>query len=501
MRGASVRIVLAFLLSLLVSAPAWAAPEKRVALVIGNNGYRYAPQLRNSVADARAMRQQLQATGFEVIYREDVDRHGLNDAIDAFVAKLSPQAVAVLFYSGHGIQLGSANFLIPVDLKAEKEGDVANDGVELTRLLDRVGQAQPRFSLAIVDACRDNPFQQVSRAFANQRGLAPPLDTAAGVMVVYSAGASQKALDRLSDADPDPNGLFTREFLKVMRQPGLTVQEAVTRVKTRVMEQAKSVGYTQTPAIYDQSVGTFYFVPPRDGSPVAGGDDAALARAQADKAAAEADRDRLAAELARLKAARGDAPPPQAKGGLIDDIRFHAGIARDQANAAARQGRAAAERAARVARRAELGRDPGLSVMEFSGGNRYAGEVRDGRKQGFGVEVFANGSRYAGQWRDDARDGAGIFTFPGGARFEGTHQAADRGGSGVFTGPDGTRYEGEWSAGREGGWGIYTTASGQRYEGQFVGGKPEGNGVEIGADGRPGAAGAWREGGFVAATE
>ena len=72
-------------------------------------------------------------------------------------------------------------------------------------------------------------------------------------------GESTAGLDRLSARDTDPNGLFTREFIKALRKPGLNVQDMISEVKLAVIQQAKSVGHVQTPAIYDQSVGTFVF--------------------------------------------------------------------------------------------------------------------------------------------------------------------------------------------------------------------------------------------------
>src|SRR5580692_670914 len=233
--------------------------ERRIALVIGNNEYRYVTGLSNAVADARAMKRELEARGFQVVYRENAARRVMNDAIEEFLGKLSTDAIGMVYFSGHGVQINSANFLIPTDLQADKESDVAYDGIELGKLLDRMAQVQPRFSLVVIDACRDNPFRGSGKSIGSSKGLAPPISNAEGVMVVYAAGANQQALDRLSARDTDPNGLFTREFIKALRKPGLNVQDMISEVKLAVIQQAKSVGHVQTPAIYDQSVGTFVF--------------------------------------------------------------------------------------------------------------------------------------------------------------------------------------------------------------------------------------------------
>ena len=284
------------------------AGDRRVALVIGNNDYQYAKKLDNAVADAQAFRRELEARGFQVVYRENANRRAMNGAMEEFVGKLSTDAIGLIYYSGHGVQINGANYLIPTDLSAKAASDFAYDAVDLTKLVDRVSQTQAKFALAVIDACRDNPFQGTGRDIGGSRGLVAPSGNASGVMVVYSAGANQKALDRLSDADRNPNGLFTREFLKAMRIPGLTVQEAVNQIKMSVIAQAKSVGHVQTPAIYDQSVGTFVFTPGAPPAPVQTVSSSAEAtRLQAELSAARAETERVKseaakAELGRLKA-------------------------------------------------------------------------------------------------------------------------------------------------------------------------------------------------------
>ena len=124
---------------------------------------------------------------------------------------------------------------------------------------------QARFALAIIDACRDNPFRVAGRSLGNERGLAPST-SANGVMVVYSAGANQTALDNLGPNDPSPNGVFTREWLRTMDQPGVSVQQVAVQVRQDVATLAKSVGHVQTPAVYDQSTGNFIFVPRQPGN-------------------------------------------------------------------------------------------------------------------------------------------------------------------------------------------------------------------------------------------
>ena len=250
------------------STPVALANEKRVALVIGNDSYTRVPVLRNARADAQAMAIALRGMGFDVILRTDLNERGMREAVRNFKAKLSGGSDAVFYFAGHGVQLGAANYLLPIDIAADNEEQVKDDGLPLQRVLDDLTEQKTRFSVAIIDACRDNPFPRVSgRSIGTSRGLAPTT-AATGQMVLFSAGAGQTALDKLGPDDRDPNGLFTRILLKQMQQPGVPVDQVLKRTRLEVVSLAKSVRHDQVPALYDQTIGEFYF---RPGTAVANG--------------------------------------------------------------------------------------------------------------------------------------------------------------------------------------------------------------------------------------
>lgn len=163
----------------------------------------------------------------------------------------------LFFYAGHGVQLGSANYLLPIDIKGDSEEQVKDEAIELQRVLDSFNEKRVKLALAVIDACRDNPFPKSGRAIGG-RGLAPTT-AATGQMVVFSAGSGQQALDKLGPGDKDPNGLFTRVFLNEIRTPGVRVDNVIREVRKKVVDAAKSIGHEQVPAIYDQVVGDFYF--------------------------------------------------------------------------------------------------------------------------------------------------------------------------------------------------------------------------------------------------
>lgn len=232
---------------------------KRIALVIGNDSYQRVDKLKNARADARAMARALEDAGFRVTLRLDAGEKQMKESMRLFKGQISGGDEAVFFFSGHGVQLGAANYLLPTDIVGESEDQIKDDAMPLQRVLDDLQDQKARFSLAIVDACRNNPFRSAGRAIGG-RGLAPT-SAATGQMVLYSAGAGQQALDRLGDNDSNINGLFTRVFLKEMTKPGIPVDKVLRNVREEVVRLAKSVGHEQVPALYDQSLGEFYFRP------------------------------------------------------------------------------------------------------------------------------------------------------------------------------------------------------------------------------------------------
>src|SRR5690242_19850271 len=86
---------------------------KRYALVIGNNAY-INGRLKNPINDARLMKQVLEEAGFKVLYKEDATKTQMDELVAGFAAQLGPEDTALFYYAGHGVQISSANFLVPV---------------------------------------------------------------------------------------------------------------------------------------------------------------------------------------------------------------------------------------------------------------------------------------------------------------------------------------------------------------------------------------------------
>jgi hypothetical protein len=231
----------------------------RKALVIGNDQYRNVNKLVNARADAKAVATELGRLGFKVTTLLDLNEREMKLAVREFKARVEGGDEVLFYYAGHGVQLGNANYLLPVDIKGDNEDQVKDEAIQLQRVLDDLQERRAKFTLAVIDACRDNPFKNAGRSIGG-RGLAPTT-AATGQMIIFSAGSGQQALDKLSNSDKDPNSIFTRTFVREMDKSGVTVDRVLRNVRNQVVELAKSVGHEQVPALYDQAVGDFYFRP------------------------------------------------------------------------------------------------------------------------------------------------------------------------------------------------------------------------------------------------
>jgi len=252
-------------LFVLLLAAAWPAVAAKRALVIGNDSYRHVTPLTNARADARSMQRALDAAGYAVSLHEDLGQNALKDALRVFKNQVQGGDQVVVYFSGHGVQVGATNYLLPVDVRDQEEDQVKDDSMPLWKVLADLNERKPALTLAIIDACRNNPFEGKGKALGG-KGLAAT-SAATGQMVIYAAGADQKALDRLSKDDPVRNGLFTRVLVREMETPGVPVDRVLKNVRKEVARLARSVGHEQVPAIYDQVEGDFYFRPPADGKP------------------------------------------------------------------------------------------------------------------------------------------------------------------------------------------------------------------------------------------
>jgi tetratricopeptide (TPR) repeat protein len=211
---------------------------RRVALVIGNSDYKFAAKLPNPVNDAMDIAALLRRLKFDVVEGKNLDRRGMDDVIRQFGRKLEGADLAVFFYAGHGLQVGGKNYLVPIDAKLERPGDLALDAVEVSTVLGQM-EAERRVNLVFLDACRDNPLaRSLARSLGTRsttvgQGLAS-IQSAVGTLIAYATQPNNVALDGTGRNSP-----FTTALLKHLTAPGLDIGLVMRRVRADVIQETR----------------------------------------------------------------------------------------------------------------------------------------------------------------------------------------------------------------------------------------------------------------------
>ena len=262
------KIRFALLVILMASAgplvPPVAADSRadRFALVIGNAKYPDAEApLKEPINDAREIADELKRDGFNVEVGENLTGDAMRRAFDKLYGRIKPGSVALVFFSGFGIQSGRQSYMIPVDAQIWTEPDVRRDGLSLETVLGEINGRGAGVKIALVDASRRNPFERRFRSFS--AGLAPVI-APNGTLVMYSAALSSVISDNGNE-----HSMFVQELLKEIRVPDLMAEETLNRTRVGVTRASRS---EQVPWISSSLAEDFSFIPganPKSPGPVA----------------------------------------------------------------------------------------------------------------------------------------------------------------------------------------------------------------------------------------
>jgi uncharacterized caspase-like protein len=233
-----------------------AQADRRVAFVVGNGAYKNVAALPNPPIDAKAIAGALRNVGFEVVEGTNLTRDKMTERLLDFGKKAQGADIALFFYAGHGIAISGTNYLLPIDADIKSEMDVklgAAINIDLT-LDQTMGDAKVK--LVFLDACRDNPFaakiksNSATRSVNVQTGLAE-MKSGEGTLIAFATGPGQTALDGTEGG----NSPFTRALLANVTQPGVEIQQAMTKVRAQVNEETNK---GQLPWGHTNLIGTVY---------------------------------------------------------------------------------------------------------------------------------------------------------------------------------------------------------------------------------------------------
>jgi tetratricopeptide (TPR) repeat protein len=217
--------------------PALADPGRRVALVIGMSAYASHSALPNAKRDAQVVAASLREVGFQsVVEGYDLDKRRLENTLQSFAQQATTANWAVIYYAGHGIEVGGTNYLIPVDAKLATDRDVSFEAVPLDHVM-LAAEGAKKLHLVLLDACRDNPFARTMQRTASltsrsivTRGLAS-IEPEAGTMVVYAARAGEVALDGKGEHSP-----FAQALVNNFKKPRVEIRKFVDLIRDDVMK-------------------------------------------------------------------------------------------------------------------------------------------------------------------------------------------------------------------------------------------------------------------------
>lgn len=240
----------------LPSTPQPAGPRK-VALIVGNGAYQNVAPLANPPRDAKLIASTFRELGFATVTTApDLGRDRFFATLHEFGVEAEKADWAVVYYAGHGMEIGGVNYLIPVDARLKADSDAETQAVALEQVIAAVAGAK-KLRLVMLDACRDNPFEKtmqrtialklVNRGFSN-------IEPEAGFMVVYAAKHGETALD--GDTKNSP---FATVLARVIKEPKIEVRKLFDIVRDDVW---KATNRTQQPFTYGSLPGRedFYFV-------------------------------------------------------------------------------------------------------------------------------------------------------------------------------------------------------------------------------------------------
>ncbi len=241
------------LLFLLGTTHLLAQTEKRVALVVGNAKYPNNP-LANPANDARDVAAALRTAGFTVTEKYDRSYDDLNNLITDFSRSITdPDAVALFYYAGHGVQYNNQNYLVPIDAEITDEDQINWKCVPLENVTNKMQNAGNRLNIIILDACRAFPVVRRSRAL--QTGLTNMETGSIPELIIAYATAPGSVAD---DRSEGKNGLFTSCLLRNLRIPGYDVHKVFLETRKEV---AQRTNRKQVPGVSDFVTTDFYFLP------------------------------------------------------------------------------------------------------------------------------------------------------------------------------------------------------------------------------------------------
>jgi len=234
------------------------AAEQRFALVIGNDEYR-AAKLATSANDAGLVADALQSAGFTVTGARNLDQATLRESFREFIGQVSaagPDAVALVYLAGIGLQFNGENYFVPVDADIQRDVDVPLQAIRISDFTQPLASLPGRVKIVILDAARQNPFGGGNQPLAGGLALVDPTPSMA---IAFNAAPGTVAPD-----EQGPYGAYATSLTEMIAAGGLGLDDLFARLRLRVSDLTQGA---EVPWYASQIDGPFFMTELAAGAP------------------------------------------------------------------------------------------------------------------------------------------------------------------------------------------------------------------------------------------
>ena len=234
------------------------AAEQRFALVIGNDEYK-AAKLATSANDAGLVADALQSAGFTVTGARNLDQATLRESFREFIGQVSaagPDAVALVYLAGIGLQFNGENYFVPVDADIQRDVDIPLQAIRISDFTQPLASLPGRVKIVILDAARQNPFGGGNQPLAGGLALVEPMHSMA---IAFNAAPGTVAPD-----EQGPYGAYATSLTEMIAAGGLGLDDLFARLRLRVSDLTQGA---EIPWYASQIDGPFFMTELAAGAP------------------------------------------------------------------------------------------------------------------------------------------------------------------------------------------------------------------------------------------
>ncbi|MEM1138155.1 MAG: caspase family protein, partial [Bacteroidota bacterium] len=219
--------------------------EKRLALVIANEDYSNIPKLDGPINETKQLVEVLKTLDFEVLDYYNVDQQDLFKVINFFQEEIADHNVIFFYFSGHAIQLGDENFILPVNVSPFVD---KTETIALQEISANMNEANKHTNIIVLDACRSIPQEINSRksVFSNQLLIDPVVDVPSGSFFAFATSSGEEAV----------GGIYTPALTEKLKEPMLDIENVFKQVRFEVKRKTNGL---QIPEEKSSLIGKFIF--------------------------------------------------------------------------------------------------------------------------------------------------------------------------------------------------------------------------------------------------